>query len=186
MDTQRLILVGAAVVQLTLWIMLAGRYRAPAAAPDSVVLRYGWKLRLLGLCIAFGIPMCLIVVLSTTAALTAKPVLPLSITLLTLGFVGGGLLVETQGVHLVIAETTLVGVSPWRRRREWRWHEIERVTYSRFNQSLVLYGPRQERLQASFSLIGIGELAQTLLRRVAGPKITAPTHAVLQRLGNMR
>src|SRR5688572_19054673 len=130
MDTQRLILVGAAVVQLALWLVLAGRYKTPAAPAGAVILHYGWKLRFLGLCIAFAIPMLMILVFAATPMRHTGRALPVGMTLLALGFVGGALLVETQGVYLVISEATIIGISPWRRRREWRWDQVERVSYS--------------------------------------------------------
>ena len=185
MDNVRLIFVAAAVVQLTLWLMLAGRYKTPAAPPGGFVLRYGWKLRLLGLCIAFAIPMLLIVVLSITSSIAQAPVIRMSVTLLVLGFVGGWLLVETQGVHVIVTDATLASVSPWRRRREWRWSEIERIEYSTLNRWLVLRGPRQEAIRASLSLVGIDDLARAILKQVAGPKY-APARKVLDRLSEMR
>ena len=181
MDKVRLIFVTAAVVQLTLWLMLAGRYKTPVAPAGGLVLRYGWKLRVLGLCIAFAIPMLLIVVLSITSTISQGPVIRVSVTLLVLGFVGGWLLVETQGVHLIVTDASLVSVSPWRRRREWRWSEIERVEYSPMNRWLLQHGPRQEAIRASLYLVGINDLARAILKHVSGPKC-APARKVLDRL----
>ncbi|GEM_PF-6098876 len=181
MDTQRFILIAAAVVQLALWLVLAGRYKAPSAAPGSIVLQYGWKLRFLGLCIAFAFPMLMIVLFAVTPIRHAAHTVPIGITLLALGCVGGALLVETQGVFLIITDATIVGVSPWRRRREWRWDEIERVTFSRANRWLILHGPRQETIHAALFLVGIRELAQAILRHVSGMKC-APARKVLDRL----
>ena len=181
MDTQRLILIAAAVVQLALWLVLAGRYKTPTAAPGSIVLQYGWKMRFFGLCIAFVIPMLMIVLFAVTPARHAARTIPIGITLLMLGFVGGALLVETQGVYLILSKTGIAGVSPWRRRHEWRWDEVERVSYSRLNRWLILQGPRQERIRSAFVLVGIRDLAQATLRHVSGMKC-APARTVLDRL----
>lgn len=183
MDTQRLILVGAAVVQLALWLVLAGRYKTPAAPPGGVVLHYGWKLRFLGLCIAFAIPMLMILVFAVTPMRHTGRALPVGVSLLLAGFVGGALLVETQGVYLVISEATIAGVSPWRQRREWRWDQIEQVNYSRVNRWLILRGPQQQVVRASFYLVNIRELAQAIVRHVSGVKC-APARHVLDRLGS--
>jgi hypothetical protein len=178
MDTQRLILIGLAVVQLALWLVLAGRYKTPAAAPGAVVVHYGWKLRFLGLCNAFAFPMLMIIVLAMTPARYAPRTLPIGITLLALGCVGGALLAETQGVYLILTDATIAGVSPWRRRREWRWEEIERVTYSQLNRWLILHGPRHETIRAAFAVAGIRELAQAILKHVSGTKLAAARKVV--------
>lgn len=181
MDTQRLILIAVAVVQLALWLVLAGRYKTPAAAPGTVVLHYGWKVRFLGLCNAFAFPMLLIVLFAVTPGRQATRTVPIGITLLALGCIGGALLVETQGVYLILTEASIASVSPWRRRREWRWDEIERVTYSRLNRWLILHGPRRETIRAAFVLVNFRELAQAILRQVSGVK-SAPARKVLDRL----
>src|SRR5262245_50287538 len=183
MDTQRLILIGLAVVQLALWLVLAGRYKTPAA-PGAVVVHYGWKLRFLGLCNAFAFPMLMIIVLAMTPARHAPRTLPIGITLLALGCAGGALLVETQGVYLILTDATIASVSPWRKRREWRWEEIERVAYSRLNRWLILYGPRHETIRAAFALAGIREMAQAILKHVSGTKL-APARTVLDRLARL-
>ena len=183
MDTQRLILVGAAVVQLALWLVLAGRYKTPAAPPGAVVLHYGWKLRFLGLCIAFAIPMLVILLFAVTPMRHTRLALPIGVLLLITGCVGGILLVETQGVYLVVTDGTIAGVSPWRRRREWRWQEIEQVSYSRANRWLILRGPQQQVIRASLFLVNIRDLAQAVLRHVSGMKC-APARHVLDRLGS--
>lgn len=181
MDAQRLFLVGAAVVQLTLWLAFAGRYRNPTAPPGSVVLRYGDKLRMLGLCVAFAIPLLMILLfIVTPLRLTPRP-LPLGFTLLALGFIGGMPLLETQGVFLIVGPETIVSLSPWRRRREWRWDEVVQVRYSILNRWLILSGPRQEIIRTSLFLVGIGELARALIRHVSGMKWT-PARKVLERL----
>ena len=180
MDTQRLILVGAAVVQLALWLVLAGRNRTPPASPGTVVLHYGWKLRLLGLCVAFAIPMLIILLLAATTRQTGQ-VLPIGVLLLLAGFAGGILLVETQGLYVVVTESGILGISPWRPRREWRWDQIEQVSYSRANRWLTLRGPQQQVIRASFYLVNIRELAQAVLRHVAGSRCT-PARQVLDRL----
>ena len=181
MDKQRLILIAAAVVQLALWLVLAGRYKKPTAAPGSIVLQYGWKLRFFGLCIAFTIPMLMIVLFVVTPVRPAAQTVPIGLTLLALGCVGGCILVETQGVYLIVTDAAIVGVSPWRRRREWRWDEIVRVTFSRANRWLIHEGPRQERIRAALFLAGIRELAQAIVRHVSGIKC-APARKVLDRL----
>jgi hypothetical protein len=179
MDPQRLFIVAAAVVQLALWLVFAGRYKRPAAAPGTTVLHYGWKLRLLGLTIAFVIPMLTIVFFATAPGRHASP-LPIGITFLLCGCAGGALLLETQGVHLIVSSESVVSMSPWRRRLEWRWREIERVTWSRAHWSLVLHGPRQETIRASLFLVGIGELARAILRHVSGNKCI-PARKMLDR-----
>src|SRR5262245_3056583 len=181
MDTQRLILIAVAVVQLALWLVLAGRYKTPATAPSAVVLHYGWKLRFFGLCVAFAFPMLIILLFAVTPVRAPTRTVPIGITLLMLGCVGGALLVETQGVYLILTETSIASVSPWRRRREWHWHEIERVTYSRLNRRRILHGPRQETIRAAFVLLGIRELAQAILAHVPGMKC-ASARKVLDKL----
>ena len=74
--------------------------------------------------------------------------------------------------------------SPWRKRREWRWDEIERVSYSRLNRWLILYGPRHETIRAAFALAGIRELAQSILKHVSGMKLAA-ARTVLDRLARL-
>lgn len=178
MDTQRFILVTLAVVQLALWLALAGRYRTPVPAQGTIVLRYGWKLRMLGLCIAFAIPMLMILVFVLTPIRHTPLMLPVGITLLALGCVGGILLVETQGVHFIVSDTTLVAVSAWRGRREWRWDEIEKVSFARINRWLILGGPRQESVRASLYLANIGELARALVQHVSGMKLAAARNVI--------
>ncbi len=172
MEPQRLLLVAAAVVQLALWLVFAGRYKLPAAGPGAAVLHYGWKLRLLGLTIAFAIPLLTILFFVKMPDLRTSP-LPIGITFLVCGFAGGMLLMETQGVHIIVSNEAVVSMSPWRRRREWRWHEIEQVTFSRLHSSLVLRGPRQDTIRASLFLVGIGDLARAILRHVSGNKCAA-------------
>ncbi len=186
MDTQRLILVGATIVQLALWLVLAGRYQAPAPAPGTVVLNYGWKLRFLGLCIAFAIPMLMILMFAVNPMRHTQRALPFGLTILALGFVGGVLMVETQAVYLVVSDATIVGISPWRRRREWRWDQIERVTFSRLNRWLILHGPRGETIRAALALVGIRDLAQAILRRVSGPKCAPAARQIVDRLACQR
>ena len=181
METQRLILVAAAVVQLALWLMLAGRYRIPAAAPGSTVLSYGWKWRFLALCLAFGIPMVSIVAAVLTPPQIRAALAPIGLLLIISGLAAGATMIETQGVYLILTDAGILGVSPWRSRREWRWHEIERVSYSRLNRWLVLTGPRQETIRAPFFLVGIRNLAQAVIKNVPGPKC-APARKVLDRL----
>ena len=185
MDTQRLIVVAAAVVQLALWLVLAGRYKTPTSAPGNIVLHYGWKVRFLGLCTAFATPMAMIMLSVVTYLRHTPQLLALDLTILASGFIGGALLIETQGAHLIVTETTLISVSPWRRRRAWRWNEIEKVTcsfVSRWvNYWLVLHGPQRQVIHASLLLVGIRDLAQTLLRHVPVVKC-APARNVLDRL----
>ena len=183
MDTQRLILVGAAVVQLALWLVLAGRYKTPAAPAGAVVLHYGWKLRFLGLCVAFAIPMLVILMFAVKPMHHTQLALPFGVLLLSAGFTGGILLMETQGVYVVITDATIVSVSPWRRRREWRWEQIEQVSYSRANRWLILRGPQGQLIRASYYLVNIRELAQAILRHVSGMKC-APARRVLDQLGS--
>ena len=181
MDTQRLILIAAAVLQLALWLVLAGRYKTPPAAPGSIVLHYGWKLRFFGLCVAFAFPMLMIVLFAVTPVRQAAHTIPIGITLLALGCVGGALLAETQGVYVILTDSAIVGVSPWRRRREWRWDEIERVSFSRLNGWLILHGPRKATIRAPLFLVGIRDLSRAIARHVSGAKC-APARKVLERL----
>ena len=181
METQRLMLVIAAVVQFSLWLVLSGRYRTPPAAAGTVVLRYGPKLRLLGLCIAFAIPALLVVLLVATPIRYTRNLAPLGVTFLALGFVGGSLLLETQGVRLTVTDLGIISMSPWRRRHEWRWDEIEQVSFSRLNYWLILDGPRQEKIRASLFLVGIRDLARAALQHVSGIKL-ARARKVLDRL----
>ncbi len=180
MDTQRLVLVIAAVVQFALWLVVCGRYHAPVAAPGTAVLRYGPKLRVLGLCIAFAIPALLVLLLVATPVRSLRNLIPLGGTFLTLGFVGGSLLLETQAVYLLVSDSGLVSFSPWRRRREWRWEEIEQVSFSRLNYWLILDGPRREKIRVSLLLCGSGDFARALLRHVSGMKL-ARARKVLER-----
>ena len=70
METQRILLVAAAVVELALWLVIAGRYKTPHAPDGAVVLRYGRKLRMLGLCIAFAVPILTIVLFAAPPPLS--------------------------------------------------------------------------------------------------------------------
>ena len=180
MDPQRLFFVAAAVVQFALWLVFAGRYKTPASMPSVTVLRYGGGLRLFSLAVAFAVPTWTIVFFAMAPGQRASPV-PIGITFLVCGFVVGILMMETQGAYLIVADNTITSLSPWRRRREWRWHEIEQVTFSRLHWSLELHGPRQEVVRASLFLVGIGDLARAILRHVSGIKC-APARKLLDRL----
>jgi hypothetical protein len=167
-------------VQLALWLVLAGRNKTPPASPGTVVLHYGWKLRFLGLCIAFAIPMLIILLLAASMRQTGQ-VVPIGVLLLLAGLAGGVLLVETQGLYVVVTESGILGISPWRGRREWRWDQIEQVSYSRVNRWLIVRGPQHQVIRASFYLVNIRDLAQAVLRHVSGPKCT-PARQLLDRL----
>jgi hypothetical protein len=180
MDPQRLFFVAAAVAQFALWLVFAGRYKPPAPTAGSTVLRYGGALRLFSLAFAFAVPVGTVVIFAVVRGNDASPI-PLGITLLVCGFVVGILMMETQGVFMIVADDKIISLSPWRRRREWRWHEIEQVTFSRLHWSLELHGPRQETIRASLFLVGIGDLARAILRRVSGIKC-APARKRLDRL----
>src|SRR5438874_8113294 len=103
MDKQRLIIVAAAVVQLALGLVFAGRYKMPTAPAGAMVLRYGWQLRAFALCLAFAIPLWTIIFFATLRLLSDASLLPIGICFLLCGCAGSVLLLETQGVYFIVA-----------------------------------------------------------------------------------
>jgi hypothetical protein len=181
MTETRLLFVLAALVELAAWVLIALRFRLPKPVAGETLLHYGFKLRVFALVVAFGIPLGLIYLMAATPIADIRGSTLIGATALAAGAIGGALLAETQGVHMLLTQAGIVSASPWRRRCELAWSAIVRVGYSKINQWMIVRAQGKPPIRASMHLVNIRQLAQLLRQRVAADRL-APAAKVLERL----
>ncbi|MCI0376162.1 MAG: hypothetical protein L0215_01015 [Gemmataceae bacterium] len=171
METARWVVIAAAIVLSVGWIGVAIVKRPrPTPAPDDIVLRYGFTIRFLGVLSALGAPLCMILLMVLAPLPRPRDAYWAGGILFCLGCLGGILLLEIAGVRLTFNAQRVLSISPWRQQLEWRWEEIEQVSFSRLNRWLVLKGPGGKKVRASIYLLRIRDLVQAVKQHIPDKK----------------
>jgi hypothetical protein len=177
MDAAQTWFVIIGVAELLLWALAALRpVRIPAA---GTVLQYGAKLRWFGLAVALLIPTILIAAMLLIPFPHTGRLVLLGVNLAVLGLVGGVLLLETQRSRIVVNDSGVVGVSPWRRTHSFSWSEIHAVTYTPLDHCLILHATGGRRIRASLYLRGIEELTRSIKHKLPADRYAS----AVKRLG---
>ena len=174
MPTLQYLFLAVAVALFLFWNLTALVPRRAVKAGNVIaVLRYGRALRLFALTVALAIPTLLAILMLRTPWVDPQRLLLAGGTLTVLSLLGGALLLEVERVVITVTDDGLIGDSPWRRRRELRWPEIERITYSGVNRWYAVVGRDGRTIRASAFLVGLPTLLQALQERVPGkyPKV---------------
>ncbi|MFO0966331.1 MAG: hypothetical protein U0793_12210 [Gemmataceae bacterium] len=171
MNEQRFLIAGLAAGLIVLWIYLARR-PLPAPRPGDVVLSYRGALRIFAWLAALAIPVFLIAVMLGRGPFTTNP-LPLGATLLAAGFVAGLLVLETERVRIGVNHTGIRGLSPWRRRREFGWHQIKEIRFSGLNRWFVVIGPEEKKIRVSCFLGNVKHFVEKVKEHVPAEKYQA-------------
>jgi len=93
-------------------------------------------------------------------------------------------LLEIFLTRLIVSDQSIISFSPWRGRREFRWDEIESVSYSAKVGGLTLKGPDGKKIRASVYLAGSGQLTEELRRRVPKERWIASGEGLLSISGD--
>jgi hypothetical protein len=157
----------AAVLGFFAWAIASARKPAKVD-PDTgaTVLHYSWVLRGLGLVAAFFMPLLIAVLLFVIPI--RNPTDPLIAAGLAGFFIllGFPLLLETMCVRVDVSEESIRKTSPWHRRRELFWDEIEEVKYSQALSAFVFIGPRRRKIRVPLLIAGVRELAEAVRRHL--------------------
>jgi hypothetical protein len=70
-------------------------------------------------------------------------------------------------VRVIVSPESLISISPWTGRREFRWEEIKRVSCSQINSWYVITGPGATKIRASSYMRGFDEFKNELRTRVS-------------------
>ena len=169
MHPLQILFLSLAVALFLFWTAVALVPRRAVKAGNVLAeLRYGRTLRLFALVVALAIPTLTAVLMWVTAWHGTQRLLLAGVSLTGLSLLGGALLLEVERVVLTITADGLIGDSPWRRRREIRWSEIARVTYSSLNRWYAITDSAGRTIRASAYLVGLPVLLHALRERVPG------------------
>jgi len=167
MEGTQIVFLALAGGLVMLWLAVALTRRRPPATPGILAeLHYGRFLRLFALVIALIIPALMAYVVWFLPWIGPEHLVIAGGAFSCMSVLGGLLLLETEKVRLYVAGDRLVGLSPWRRRREIAWHDVQDVSYSRLNRWFVITGPGGRRIRASRSLVGLPVLLAAIREKV--------------------
>jgi hypothetical protein len=182
MEEARLIFLVLAAGMFAVWLVVALRRRKlPPAVNVIGALHYGRWLRLFGLIVALSIPGLMAYVVWYFRWVDISHLIIAGVSLFAMSVLGGVLLLEAERVRLLITDKGLIGISPWRRKREVLWQEVDSVTYSPLNRWFVITGPGRRKIRASRSLVGIENLLKAVKANVPPPRY-APVQRYLETL----
>ena len=151
------------------WLVLAALGPRKVDVPNLAVLRYGVMLRSLALAFAL-VPLMMMLyavwafLWKTPAALNLAGVLFMAFSV-----VAGLLLIEVTRVQIILTEDAITRFSPWSGLATLKWIDVQRVRYSSVNQWFAIESAGTT-IRVSRHLVGIGEFAGTLKRKVAGER----------------
>ena len=159
----------AAIVLAIQWMIAAARRARPAAdsATGNHIYTYVWYVKVLSILM---LPMTTLGGYFFVKEVNANPPKLYGIILIGTPFflfvfmtIYG--LLEVFLTRLIVSDQSIISYSPWRGRREFRYDEIESVSYSA-NAGHTLKGPDGKKIDASVYLAGSGYLNEELRRRV--------------------
>ncbi len=182
METPRILFLVLAIGLIFLWLVVALLPRKPPEVAGPVTeLRYGRFLRVLALVIALLIPALMVFVVWFLPWSDARHPMLAGCAFLALSLLGGLLHLEVERVRLFVTDDALISYSPWHRRHEIRWAEVQNVAYSSVNRWFVITGPGGRAIRASRSLVGLPALLAVLKHKVTAPR-SAKVQAFLEKV----
>jgi hypothetical protein len=176
------VVVGGAVL-LVLGLAAAVARAGPKVDEQArtFTVEYSWLIKGIGLVTGLGMPLLVIGLMFVVRFRTERDVYAAGGLLLFFGLLGGWLLLESMRVRVVVSEQGVVGYSPWRAVRSFRWDEVKQVYFSQ-TSNFVIVGPGGKKIKVNVLLTGVRELCLAF-KRFLPPEVYAGAVKGFPRVG---
>lgn len=174
MTTLQFVFTSLAAIMIGSWFSVDFVRRTKIDANGIIAeLRYGRILSITAMCFALTPPTLLCVLIWRLQWRDERMLMIAGSSMLCLGLVPGVLLIEVARVRVILTETSVIRISPWRATVTFAWNDIERVRYSALNR---LY-----ELRAGDRAIRVSRLLDGVHKFVESAKAKIP----LERQGDL-